>query len=278
MIELDYAHEGAVAQLTLKRPPANAFTPDGLLQLQQTVERLNGETRVRAIVITGEGPKFFSAGADLNAFADGNREVARVAAARFGAAFEALQNARPVVIAAINGFAMGGGLECALACDIRIAEQHAVMALPETAVGLLPCGCGTQTLPWLVGEGWAKRMILTGERVDAATALRIGLVEEVVEKGAAREAALSMAARVATLSPQAVGFSKTLIHQARNGVPRSAALAVERERFVDLFDGADQREGVNAFLEKRTPRWQIAQGEHTTSSTQATHARGETQR
>jgi enoyl-CoA hydratase/carnithine racemase len=278
MIELDYAHEGAVAQLTLKRPPANAFTPDGLLQLQQTVERLNGETRVRAIVITGEGPKFFSAGADLNAFADGNREVARVAAARFGAAFEALQNARPVVIAAINGFAMGGGLECALACDIRIAEQHAVMALPETAVGLLPCGCGTQTLPWLVGEGWAKRMILTGERVDAATALRIGLVEEVVEKGAAREAALSMAARVATLSPQAVGFSKTLIHQARNGVPRSAALAVERERFVDLFDGADQREGVNAFLEKRTPRWQIAQGEHTTSSTQAAHARGETQR
>jgi len=278
MIELDYAHEGAVAQLTLKRPPANAFTPDGLLQLQQTVERLNGETRVRAIVITGEGPKFFSAGADLNAFADGNREMARVAAARFGAAFEALQDARPVVIAAINGFAMGGGLECALACDIRIAEQHAVMALPETAVGLLPCGCGTQTLPWLVGEGWAKRMILTGERVDAATALRIGLVEEVVEKGAAREAALSMAARVATLSPQAVGFSKTLIHQARNGVPRSAALAVERERFVDLFDGADQREGVNAFLEKRTPRWQIAQGEHTTSSTQAAHARGETQR
>ena len=278
MIELDYAHEGAVAQLTLKRPPANAFTPDGLLQLQQTVERLNGETRVRAIVITGEGPKFFSAGADLNAFADGNREMARVAAARFGAAFEALQNARPVVIAAINGFAMGGGLECALACDIRIAEQHAVMALPETAVGLLPCGCGTQTLPWLVGEGWAKRMILTGERVDAATALRIGLVEEVVEKGAAREAALSMAARVATLSPQAVGFSKTLIHQARNGVPRSAALALERERFVDLFDGADQREGVNAFLEKRTPRWQIAQGEHTTGSTQAAHARGETQR
>jgi enoyl-CoA hydratase/carnithine racemase len=87
-----------------------------------------------------------------------------------------------------------------------------------------------------------------------------------------------MAARVAALSPQAVGFSKTLIHQARNGVPRSAALALERERFVDLFDGADQREGVNAFLEKRTPRWQIAQGEHTTSSTQAAHAHGETQR
>ena len=86
----------------------------------------------------------------------------------FGAAFEALQDARPVIIAAINGYAMGGGLECALACDLRIAEEQAQMALPEASIGLLPCGCGTQTLPWLVGEGWAKRMILTNERVDAA--------------------------------------------------------------------------------------------------------------
>lgn len=259
MIELDYAHDGAIAVLTLKRPPANAFTPEGLLQLRQTIERINSEARVRAIVVTGDGPKFFSAGADLNTFADGNRDLARTAATRFGTAFEALQNARPVVIAAINGYAMGGGLECALACDIRIAEEHSLLALPETGVGLLPCGCGTQTLPWLVGEGWAKRMILTGERVDASTALRIGLVEEVVAKGAARDAALAMATRVTTLSPQAVTFSKTLIHQARNGVPREAALAVERERFVDLFDGADQREGVTAFLEKRSPRWQVPQ-------------------
>ncbi|KAF1855104.1 hypothetical protein Lal_00014653 [Lupinus albus] len=133
MIELETLHEGTVAVLTLKRPPANAFTPEGLLQLQGTVERLNADVRVRAIVVTGDGPKFFSAGADLNTFADGDRDVAREAAARFGAAFEALQNARPVVIAAINGFAMGGGLECALACDIRIAEAHAKLAVPETA-------------------------------------------------------------------------------------------------------------------------------------------------
>jgi enoyl-CoA hydratase/carnithine racemase len=258
MIDVDYVNDGATALLTLHRPPANAFTPDGLEQLRQTIGTLDHDARVRAIVITGDGPKFFSAGADLNTFADGNREVAREAAVRFGAAFEALQNARAVVIAAINGYAMGGGLECALACDIRIAEEHALLALPETAVGLLPCGCGTQTLPWLVGEGWAKRMILTGERVDATTALRIGLVEEVVARGGARAAALEMAARVSTLSPQAVAFSKQLIHQARNGVPRGAALAVERERFVDLFDGADQREGVAAFLEKRAPRWQGA--------------------
>lgn len=255
MIALDLLHDGTVALLTLSRPPANAFTPEGLRQLQATVETLDADPRVRALVITGDGPKFFSAGADLNTFASGDRGGAREAAARFGAAFEALQNARPVVIAAINGYAMGGGLECALACDIRIAERHAQLAVPETAVGLLCCGCGTQTLPWLVGEGWAKRMILTGERIDAQTALRIGLVEEVVDTGAAREAALAMARRVTALSPQAVTFSKTLIHQARNGVPRTAALAVERERFVDLFDHPDQREGVSAFLEKRAPRW-----------------------
>jgi len=122
-------------------------------------------------------------------------------------------------------------------------------------VGLLPCGCGTQTLPWLVGEGWAKRMILTNERVDAPTALRIGLVEQVVAKGAALKTALEVAARVAALSPEAVTSSKALIHQARLGTPRSAALALERERFVDLFDGPDQREGTSAFLEKRKPVW-----------------------
>jgi enoyl-CoA hydratase/carnithine racemase len=160
-----------------------------------------------------------------------------------------------VVIAAINGYAMGGGLECALACDLRIAEEHAQMALPEPSVGLLPAGCGTQTLPWLVGEGWAKRMILTNERIDAETALRIGLVEQVVTRGQALQTALQLAERVGTLSPRAVNFSKQLIHQARQGTPRSAALALERERFVDLFDGADQQEGVKAFLDKRKPIW-----------------------
>jgi enoyl-CoA hydratase/carnithine racemase len=123
---------------------------------------------------------------------------------------------------------------------------------------LLPAGAGTQTLPWLVGEGWAKRMILTNERVNAEVALRIGLVEQVVPRGQSRQTALEIAKRVSTLSPDAVTLSKRLIHQAREGTPRHAALAVERERFIDLFDSGNQLEGVKAFLEKRKPVWRDA--------------------
>lgn len=249
-----------VALLTLTNPPANTFTAAGLLQLQHCIRDLDRNPDVSAIVVTGAGEKFFSAGADLKSFAADDaaqaHHMAHLMAQRFGAAFEALQAARPVVIAAINGYAMGGGLECALACDIRVAEEHAQMALPEPAVGLLPCGCGTQTLPWLVGEGWAKRMILTNQRVDATTALRIGLIEEVVPRGTAVANAMTMAKRVAELSPQAVTASKQLIHLARQGVPRSAALAMEREQFMTLFATENRREGVTAFLEKRAPRWQ----------------------
>ena len=255
---LDCKIEDHVAVLTLDNPPANTFTLEALEELQRVVTELNGNLEVYAVVITGQGEKFFCAGAELKSFADGDKARARLMAQQFGATFETLQEARPVLIAALNGYAMGGGLECALACDLRIAEEHAQMGLPEASVGLLPVGCGTQTLPWLVGEGWAKRMILTNERVDAATALRIGLVEEVVGRGQALAAAIKLAQRVATLSPRAVAFSKGLIHEARKGTPRHAALALERERFVDLFDGADQREGVSAFLEKRKPVWKNA--------------------
>jgi enoyl-CoA hydratase/carnithine racemase len=250
--------DGHVAVVTLNNPSANTFTAEGLLEFTALVADLNRNLEVYAAVVTGQGDKFFSAGADLKTFADGDKARARLMAQRFGTAFEALQEARPVVIAAINGYAMGGGLECALACDLRIAEEHAQMALPEPSVGLLPAGCGTQTLPWLVGEGWAKRMILTNERITADTALRIGLVEQVVPRGQSLPTALQLAQRVATLSPRAVTFSKNLIHQARQGTPRSAALALERERFIDLFDGEDQQEGVKAFLDKRKPIWKNA--------------------
>jgi enoyl-CoA hydratase/carnithine racemase len=258
---IEHVIENHTCLVTINNPSANTWTPESLKALRELTAKLNADKSIYAAVITGKGEKFFCAGADLNRFQGGDEKgkaSAREFIHAFGAAFEAWMNARFVTIAAINGYAMGGGLECALACDIRIAEAHAQMALPEPAVGLLPAGCGTQNLPWLVGEGWAKRMILTNERVNAETALRIGLVEEVVEKGKSFEAAKAMAERVATLSPKAVEFCKGLIHNARNGVPRSAGLALERERFMDLFDHEDQTEGVKAFLEKRKPDWKNA--------------------
>ena len=251
---IEHKIERHTCLITLNNPPANAWTPESLKALKQLVGKLNADKTVYAAVITGAGEKFFSAGADLKRF-HGDKAAARDFIAQFGEAFGDFMNSRFVTIAAINGYAMGGGLECALACDTRIAEAHAQMALPEPAVGLLPAGCGTQNLPWLVGEGWAKRMILTNERVNADTALRIGLVEEVVEKGKSLETAMAMAERVAALSPKAVEFCKSLIHNARNGIPRRGGLSLERERFMDLFDFEDQAEGVKAFLEKRKPEW-----------------------
>ncbi|MFC3625279.1 enoyl-CoA hydratase [Vogesella amnigena] len=248
---------GHTALVTIANPPANTWTYDSLQALKRLVADLNADRDIYALVITGQGEKFFSAGADLKLFADGDKGVAASMTILFGEAFEALSAFRGVSIAAINGYAMGGGLECALACDIRIAEEQAQMALPEAAVGLLPCAGGTQHLPWLVGEGWAKRMILCGERVDAATALRIGLVEEVVSRGAARDAALALAEKVGRQSPCSVTACKTLVQAARHAPP-AANLIHERELFIKLFDTQDQREGVQAFLEKRTPTWKNA--------------------
>ncbi len=248
---------GRTALVTLDNPPAHTWTADSLAALARLVRDLDADREIYALVLTGAGEKFFSAGADLKVFADGDKGVAATMAHRFGEAFETLAAFRGVSIAAINGYAMGGGLECALACDLRVAEEHAVMALPEASVGLLPCAGGTQWLAWTVGESWATRMVLLGERADAATAQRIGLVDEVVPRGQALARALALAQAVEKQSPSAVSACKRLIQGARSASPRQA-LAAEREAFVGLFDTQDQREGVAAFLAKRAPQWRNA--------------------
>ncbi len=252
--KLKVEQRGHTALVTIDNPAANTWDTESLPALKALVETLNGMSDIYALVLTGAGDKFFSAGADLKIFADGDPLKAGEMARYFGEAFEALADFRGVSIAAINGFAMGGGLEVALACDIRIAEEQAQMALPEAKVGLLPCAGGTQRLPWLVGEGWAKRMILCGERINAATAERIGLVEEVVPRGEALDKALALAEQVGEQSPSSIGRCKRLIHSARDAV-MPAGLQGERDLFVELFSTEDQREGVNAFLEKRRPAW-----------------------
>ncbi|MGQ9425091.1 enoyl-CoA hydratase [Gilvimarinus sp. F26214L] len=253
MIQLE--KRGHVAVLTINNPPANTWTVASLQELAATVATLNDDRNIFALVVTGQGEKFFSAGADLKTFADGDKGRAAEMAIAFGDAFRALTEFRGVSVAAINGYAMGGGLECALACDLRIAEEQAQMALPEASVGLLPCAGGTQNLPWLVGEGWAKRMILCGERMSAEKAREIGLVEEVVAKGESLAAAIALAEKACKQSPSSISLCKKLVMSARESRSQFDGWRMEREYFVTLFDTEDQKEGVSAFLEKRSPEW-----------------------
>ncbi|MEN9585502.1 MAG: hypothetical protein RLZZ616_2508 [Pseudomonadota bacterium] len=252
-IRLEY--HGHVAYITFDHPPANTWTLASLQAFLQMMVELESRPDVVALVIRGAGDKFFCAGADLKMFVDGDLDHAREVAEAFGRAFEALADFHGVSIAAINGYAMGGGLEVALACDIRIAEQQAMLGLPEASVGLLPCAGGTQRLTELVGPGWAKRMILCGEKVNATLAYEMRLVEEVVKTGHAWDAAHQMAQLVERQSPSALHACKRLINQGRCG-PRDGALPLERHMFLKLFEDANQREGVAAFLEKRPPCWQ----------------------
>jgi len=245
---------GHTAIITMNNPPANTWTPESLNQLKALIAELNADPENYALIIASQSEKFFCAGADLNALNHDDPGRAFTFATAFGEAFEALANYQGVSIAAITGYAMGGGLEVALCCDIRVAEQHAQMALPEAAVGLLPCGLGTQQLPWLVGEGWAKRLILLGERIKADKALEIGLVQEVVETGKALEKSVEMAALVANQSPCSVRYCKDLIMAARNQ-PMGKSFPLERQLFVKLWETEDQKEGVAAFVEKRKPQW-----------------------
>ena len=245
---------GRVAIITFNNPPANTWTPESLAFLKQTVNELNEDKENYSLILCSESEKFFSAGADLTRFNHEDKGLAFEFSDAFGSAFEALTNYTGVSIAAITGFAMGGGLEVALSCDVRICEEQAQMALPEASVGLLPCGLGSQQLPWLIGEGWAKRMMLLGERVKAPQAERIGLVSEVVPTGTGLEKALELAAKVEKQSPTSVRYCKELIMEARDG-DINAAYTKERELFVKLWDTQDQKEGVGAFVEKRKPEW-----------------------
>ena len=248
---------GHTAIITFNNPPANTWTIDSLSYLRQLVDELNADKDNYALILTSESEKFFSAGADLNQFNHDDKGRAFASANAFGEAFEALTRYTGVSIAAITGFAMGGGLEVAMCCDIRVCEEQAQMALPEATVGLLPAGLGSQHLSWLVGEQWAKRMILLGERIKAPKAEQIGLVSEVVPTGKALEKALELAAKVEGQSPTSVRFCKELIMEARNATI-DPAFTKEREMFVKLWDTQDQKEGVSAFLEKRKPEWKNA--------------------
>lgn len=242
-----------VATLVLDRPPANILDTATARALGAVVGDLAGRGDVRAVVVAG-GERIFCGGADIKEMATfAGPAEARAFAEILGAALVALEALPFVSIAAIEGSALGGGLELALACDLRVAADPAMLGLPEVGLGVIPGAGGTQRLPRAVGIDRARELVLSGRRLTAADAHAIGLVHEIVPAGAARERASALARGFAAGPTAAYAAAKAAL-RAAGGDP-GAGLAVEREAFAGLFATDDRVEGFAAFAEKRPPRF-----------------------
>ena len=247
-----------LALVTVNRPEVrNALNTQVIQELAETFERLASDPQVGAIVLTGAGDKAFMAGADIKemvgktgldmqAFSEGGRRLC-----------DAIEACPKPVIAAINGYALGGGCEIAMACDIRLASENAKIGQAEVNIGTIPGFGGSQRLPRLVGGGWAAQMVLTGEAIDAATAERIGLVNRVVPADRLLEEAKALARKILDKSPVAIALAKSCLRAAQE-MPLSQGLSYETAAFAIAGATQDKVEGMTAFLEKRKPAWKGA--------------------
>jgi len=242
--------------LTLNRPAArNALDAETLRLLRLVADEAAGDATVRAVVITGAGDRAFSAGADIKSMSDMSASDARRWTELGHDVFRVLEHLPKPVIAALNGTAVGGGCELALACDLRVMAETAQLGQPEIKLGLIPGWGGTQRLPRLAGAALAKEMILTGRPIGADVALRAGLVNRVVPPDRVLPEALDLAAQFASLPPLAVAYAKQALNVGR-GVDLPEALALEVNLFVHAFATEDRQEGLAAFLERRPPRFE----------------------
>jgi enoyl-CoA hydratase len=237
-------HADGVATVTLNNPKVNALSLAVLGELRAVAETLTADPP-GAVVVTG-GERLFAAGADISEF--GGRDEAAVIGAAFHSALDAVAAIPRLVIAAVSGYALGGGCELALACDYRVAGERAVFGQPEILLGIVPGGGGTQRLPRLIGPSRAKEMMITGRQVRAEEALRIGLADEVVPGDVLHERAHALAAEVARGALAAQALVKRAVDSGLD-VPLSAGLALERDVFVEVFGTEDSRIGVASFLE-----------------------------
>ena len=249
-----YETRGRVALLTITRPEKrNALDGQVRCAFLGAMERARRDTEIRAVVVTGAGDKAFVAGADIAEF-EGRTAVDQWRVMKGASIYEAVERSPKPVIAAINGWCLGGGMELALACDLRVASTAARMGQPEVNLGIIPGGGGTQRLPRVVGLGAALRLILTGEVIGAEEALRLRLVDEVVEPAMLLDRALAIAALIASKSPVAVAAAKEATRAALS-LPLDDGLKLETALFQVCFASADKAEGVRAFLEKRSPEF-----------------------
>lgn len=248
---VDVRIDGTVAVVALNRPEAlNAFDSVQIDRLTEAFRSLKDHRKVRAVVLTGAGDRAFAAGADIKEMAELTESEGLAFGRRGHVMASAIETLPQPVIAAVNGFALGGGCEVALACDIRIASERAVFAQPEVRLGIPPGWGGTQRLTRLVGPGLAAELILTGRRVKAEEALRIGLVNAVYSPEELMGKAMELAQLIASNGPVAVRSGKRLVQLAFNGQTVSG-LETELQLFGRAFGTAEQREGMRAFLDKR---------------------------
>lgn len=242
--------EGKIAIVTINRPSAlNALNTETLKELDFVVDDIAEDDAILAVVLTGAG-KAFVAGADITEMKELNAMEGRKFGILGNKVFRKIETLDKPIIAAVNGFALGGGCEISMACDMRIASSKAKFGQPEAGLGITPGFGGTQRLPRLVGMGMAKQLIYTGDIIDAAEALRIGLVNKVVEPETLMDEVMKIANKIAENAPVAVKLSKAAINRGMQ-CDIDTALLYESEVFGECFSTEDQLEGMTAFVEKR---------------------------
>jgi len=248
-----YEKTEGIATITLNRPEAlNAFSREVADEVLQALEDVRNDENVRVVILTGAGEKAFSAGADIKAMKGMNALKARELSLMGERICTALENLEKPVIAAINGYALGGGLEVAMSCDMRIASENARVGQTEINIGLIPGWGGTQRLTRLVGATKAKELVYTGKIIDAKTAEQLGIVNMVVPVDKFKETVKQFASELAQKAPVALKVAKALINKGAE-ISLDAAIALEREGFGVVASTEDLQEGVSAFTEKRKP-------------------------
>lgn len=245
-----YEEKGMIGIITISRENAlNALNSQVLDEIEKTFDSVD-INNIRCLILTGSGDKSFVAGADISQMSTASKAEGEIFGKKGNDIFRKIETFPIPVIAAINGFALGGGCEIAMSCDIRICSDNAVFGQPEVGLGITPGFGGTQRLPRIVGVGMAKQMIYAGKNIKADEALRIGLVNAVYTQSELMSAAEKLANSIASAAPIAVRNSKKAINDGLQ-VDMDKAIAIEEKLFADCFETADQREGMAAFLEKR---------------------------
>ena len=245
--------KGSVGIITFNRPKAlNALNTALIIEMNTALDAFEADANIGAIIVTGS-EKAFAAGADIREMKD--KTFAEVTSQNFLKEWDHINTITKPLIAAVSGFALGGGCEVALACDIIIASDTAKFSLPEVTIGVIPGGGGTQRLVHAIGKSKAMEMILTGRMIDAVEAERTGIVARIVPVGKLQEEALALATKIAGLSQPVIRAAKQAVLTAFE-LPMSEGLKVERKLIHSMFDLHDQKEGMAAFLEKRPPRFE----------------------